>query len=543
MNNRGRREESLQDSLDSWTSRSRLGEPEAPPVESSVQTEDAKPKWSFWRKNTVEKPLVTSGGGILEAKSMSSPPIIQSEPRKSTSSAAKSSRPASPAPAAIPVITESPVVPPSTLSSDPAAPAQSAVTRFFGRLSRRQSSQPTSDEHDNGDFALSADDFSFLDQVPSIAPQAQNPNVGDLLAFEGGRTESMASLESMLNSKPTPLPAPLAPPPTWSRSSSSTGITHQKPTEMDFLEGLESDNSGGPSANLGQHRASNSQAISSATSSSNWDQLLAPSTQSSAPTSAAPMIPSAAPLRPFTPPITPSALSPTPTLQPFSVSTPPIAGPSYKPAAPQQSSSAGNADFDDFDDFAPAVISKMDDFDDFGDFSDFSTPPPATHAPQYPTPASGEPSLRPPPSTGHIKRASLDHSMTLNLMNSAVNGKRWPAPPSPLAPQLEPPPKAPSASFPFISPPPGGRSSSNTGFGDLLDDPSNTVNASDQPPLPNRAHSPAVASSSPIAPMRTSSPLARPPSSMGPVLDTGSRPPQPAQSGLSAQDLSFFDSL
>jgi hypothetical protein len=407
------------------------------------------------------------------------------------------------------------------------------VGRFFGRLSRRPTSQPTPYDDDK-DLALSADDFSFLDQVPSIT-QTQNQNVGDLLAFEGGRTESMASLESMLNSKATPLPAPLAPPPTWSRSSSSGGPSYQKPKEMDFLEGLDFDND---MSSTSLRPSQPTQPASSTTSASNWDQLLSSSANTAAPTSAIPMISSEVPYRTFTPPITPSALSPPPGVRIQPMTSSPAAGPSYR---------APSNDFDDFADFAPppAASTKTSDFDDFGDFGDFSTPPPAVaQSNTYSTPIHAASTLKAPPSTGHVKRASLDHTLTLNLMNdaSAVRGKRWPAPPSPLAPQLDPPPKASntSSAFPFISPPPGGRP--NSAFGDLLDDGAKASNTQQSSP-PSRALSPPIALSTAMALTRTASPLTRPPATAVPSKPAITKPAQPPQSGLSAQDLSFFDSL
>ena len=548
---RARQNDNLQDGLDSWSSRSRLGEPEALPVQTTSQGEDEKPKWSFWRKNTAEKPLVTSGGGILEAKSMSSSPApIPMEPRPSSvgpspaPAPAKSSRPASPAPVTIPAV-DIPPNQPAVTSAEPAVPAQSAVGRFFGRLSRRPTSQLTADDDDK-DFALSADDFSFLDQVPSITQsQGQDRNVGDLLAFEGGRTESMASLESMLNSKAIPLPAPLAPPPLWSRSSSSAGPSYQKPKEMDFLEGLDFDNDMG-SSSLRPSQAA--QPASSVTPASNWDQLLTSSAHTSVPTSAIPMIPSDVSYRSFTPPIMPSALSPAPGIRPQPATASPAAEPSYRPPVSEYTPApALSNDFDDFADFAPAPVAsiKTNDFDDFGDFGDFSTPPPAAaQSNTYSTPIHAASTLKAPPSTGHVKRSSLDHTPTLNLMNdaSAVKGKRWPAPPSPLAPQLDPPPTAnnTSSAFPFISPPPGGRP--NSAFGDLLDDGANT-SSTIQPSPPSRALSPPIALSTAMTPTRTASPLIQPPTNARPANASIPKPVQPGQSGLSAQDLSFFDSL
>jgi hypothetical protein len=551
---RSRRNDSMQDSLESWTSRSRLGEPEAQPIETTQQAEEAKPKWSFWRKNPAEKPLVTSGGGILEVKSLASPPIpAPLEPRPSggsviSASGSKGSRPASPAPLATPAL-DTPTDLPATVSSpDPVAPAQSAVTRFFGRLSRRPTAQQTS-EGEEKDMQLSADDFSFLDQVPVISSPANDGRVGDLLAFGGGRTEEISSLESMINSKSVPLPAPIAPPPTWSRSSSSAGPSAIQAKEVNLFDDLDFDTPQVPPHTASAMQPNLSQPGRTASSSSDWDDFLAPSQPSTVPSSAVPMMSVASPHRSHTPTITPNSSSPfTVPQQSTRDLASPIAGPSKMTPAHMNQQSADN-EFDDFADFAPAPASKAHDFDDFGDFGDFSTPPPLPSQPnQFSTPVTSATSqLQAPPSTGHVKRASLDHSLTLNLMKdaSAVKGQRWPAPPSPLAPQLEPPPKAPTAgaSFPFLSPPPGsGRPSA--GLGDLLDGGATGGMSSSASTPPRVAQQVPFTTSSPLIPGRTASPLSRPISAASNNASAPKlQPSQPAQSGLSAQDLSFFDSL
>jgi hypothetical protein len=555
---RSRRDVGVQDSLESWTSRSRLGEPEALPLEATPQAEETKPKWSFWRKNTAEKPLVTSGGGILKVKSLASPPIpAPSEPRPSigsavSGSASKGSRPVSPAPVVAPAIDSPSIIPATATSPEPVAPAQSAVTRFFGRLSRKPSSQQAADGEEK-DMQLSADDFSFLDQVPSIAGPASEGQVGDLLAFGGGRTEEMASLESMISSKSVPLPAPLAPPPTWSRSSSSVGPSVNQAKEVNIFDDLDFSSPSNDSYGAAM-QPDLSTRTDTATSNSEWDDFLAPSLPS-IPSSAVPMMPSASVQRSHSPSIPPSSASPfAMPLQSLHNLASPIAGPSrIQPTrTPVAAQNSIDNDFDDFADFAPASTSRLGDFDDFGDFSDFSTPPPITSQPrQTATPYTGETTqLHPPSSTGHIKRASLDHTMTLNLVKdaSATKGKRWPAPPSPLAPQLEPPPKAPgnATNFPFLSPLPGtGRPI--TGFGDLLSGNVNesiTSNSGTVPTPPRMAQQVPFSASDPLMPARTASPLSRPMSAASNTATVGqTKPGQSGQSGLSAQDLSFFDSL
>lgn len=575
LGRRSRRNENPLDNLDNWTSRSRLGEPEAPQPESSQQAEEAKPKWSFWRKAAPEKPLVTSGGGILEVKPSSPAPssAVPIEPRPSTSSAtsnsapaiaAKISRPASPAVSTLPSAVD--VLDPVSASagSPVPAPAPSAVSRFFGRLSRRQASQPSGT--DQGNMEFSADDFSFLDQVESMTTPDKEKAIGDLLAMEGGRTEEIASLESMLRSKPTQLPAPLAPPPGPSRSGPSARIAHAAPKDMDLLSGLDFD--GDSSYMAGPSRPSaGSTDRSTVKGTTDWDDfdfLAGPSTQAVSPVNKAP---SAPPQIKSPPPLLPSQ----PTTKTL---TPPFSSPSQPNMASGISNATPQQDFDDFADFAPQnTQSQSTDFDDFGDFGDFSTPPPPAPAPA-PSRTFGSPTTTsqlqaPPPSfsQGHTKRASLDHTLTLNLVNdaSASKGKRWPAPPSPLAPSLDPPPKAPSAggAFPFISPPPGGAnrpSGALRGLGDLMGDTQQSttpiMTSSQSSPVPHlRIQSPPIAPSAPMQPSRSASPLmpdinaplSRPSSTAPmhkPIPQQGqSQTQSQSQSGLSAQDLSFFDNL
>ena len=223
-----------------WLSRSRLGEPDVAqpePTAPSMSPEDPKAKWSFWGRKATPKPLVTSGGSILEVKTpppeavraSGSGEMARSSSRApSISISSKSSRPASPA---IPSMTSppqpslQPTMPNSVSMESVGHPASSgtlatqtpqgpsAVSRFFGRLSRKHSSQPSA-EFDGTDLQLSTDDFNFLQEVPGLADSSSmGHDTGDLLSLEPGRSEQIAGLESMLASKPMAVAPPFAPPP------------------------------------------------------------------------------------------------------------------------------------------------------------------------------------------------------------------------------------------------------------------------------------------------------------------------------------------
>ncbi|WWC91588.1 uncharacterized protein L201_006534 [Kwoniella dendrophila CBS 6074] len=630
----------------SWTSRSMLGEPDAPLQEgaSQVLEEQNRSRWSFWGRRPVpERQLTTSGGGVLERKSFSTSSPDPNNERNSTDAKSSpkpssrtpsisigNSRPSSPAP---PAITESTHPTPANSTSQPSTqpqpPAQaqpvqaapSAVSRFFGRLSRNKSSTSTlsqeADDENGKDLELSADDFSFLSEVPSMSQQAPENGVGDLLALEPGRNEQIASLESLLNSKAAPLPKPLAPPPKSSsipsgsqnRSSSGRFVARMKsppPTDMDLLGDLNFDGSAhnqNPSSTV----QSPVQTISSPTNA--WDDFLSlesgPSKtiRSSVPTgtkaSSTPMIaPPLVPSRSSTPTV---SLSPPPPASQNGI--PPISmiAPKATPATPANKVTSSD-DFGDFDDFGTPQHASTSTFDDFGDFSAFDSTFPAA-VPETISTSNNKPlpiafgisipghtqtpgksvapttiftpnhqpknSLSTP--INQVKPGSLDHTPTINLLSgaSASKGKRWPAPPSPVAPVLPPPPKSNTINssgngnnggggFPFLSPPPPGRPNSRSS--NLLDE-SNTENNMETLSSPLQTKSAAVSVGMGIAglgnnqssgsifggslqPSRSSTPIQT--ISQKPTTHISS-PQQTNQiqgkGGLSASDLSFFDSL
>ncbi|WVF73195.1 hypothetical protein IAT40_008014 [Kwoniella sp. CBS 6097] len=636
----------------SWTSRSMLGEPDAPlqPADNIAhQQEDVeKSRWSFWGRRPVpERQLTTSGGGILEVKAMSPTPSMDrqsSDIRASSSSRPASrapsitthpSRPTSPAPSFSPSIpneqhTTMQSAPSSTLpQAPPIQPAPSAVSRFFGRLSRKQSSPtPVPDVDGKEDLELSADDFSYLSEVPSMSQPPPERGVGDLLALEPGRTEQIASLESLLNSKAALLPKPLAPPPkgpagvplSSARSSSGRFVARMKPpapTDMDLLGGL--DMSGPSSASTISAQSPVQQQLSSpsiASPSSAWDDFLSLDRSATPPARSTPPIPQHVPVTPISAaPLVPSrsgtpavSLSPPP---PSASATIPMSSVLPVPATPVNKNKApASGDFGDFDDFGTPQHASTSAFDDFGDFSAFESsssqlPIPTSAAAPRPNeqsfsfdsfsspsnnsnvqtpskpPAVPTPSSKPTLSTpaNHARPGSLDHTPTINLLTgaSASKGKRWPAPASPVAPVLAPPPKGgsgavpSSAGFPFLSPPPPVRPVSRGGTSLLDDAESESTPASSAPmsrPASNTPSTgvgigmgisnfnPSVIQSPPMFGAAFGATSPPPPRSMSstPVLSppqaSNNKPVAPAQSvsgagkgGLSAQDLSFFDSL
>ncbi|KAK8853113.1 hypothetical protein IAR55_003814 [Kwoniella newhampshirensis] len=628
-NRRSRRADALalassSSSEPSWTTRSRLGEPDAPNQEASApMDEGGKSRWSFWGKRPQpERQLTTSGGGILEVRSATSLPALERTssdvkvptlpPSRAPSVANLSPKPPSPSPSFLSppmshdaaghsapsgsLTQASPAQPP--LASAP-APAPSAVSRFFGRLSRKPSGSPShhQDADDAKDLELSADDFSFLSEVPSMTQPPPEKGVGDLLALEPGRTEQIASLESLLSAKPAPSPQPLAPPPrgyasAGSRTSSGKFVARMKapaPTDIDLLGDL---NFAGPSSAGTQSPAQQDIAspVSEISSSSAWDGFLslapsAPATKvRSTPSVRAPSTPTPVVATPLVPSRsgTPSVLlSPPPPVPPATLSTP--LSFSSRPSKVVPTTPKSN-DFSDFDDFGTPQQSTATTFDDFGDFSAFESntnrtvptvQPNVSNAPVQ-TPARPTPGFQHhlnnsladfSTPTNHARPGSLDHTPTINLLSgaSASKGRRWPAPPSPVAPILEPPPKVgvmstASAGFPFLSPPPPSRPSSSA-KNDLLNDgyATNLTGLTATPEM-TIAVTPGATTSSPsmfgnaLAPIsaprtNTSTPmtpipmLASPPSVPAKINGASSIGAVGGKGGLSAQDLSFFDGL
>lgn len=522
----------------------------------------------------MERQLTTSGGGILEVKSPTAPAFTRTSsdikpPSKPASIIGNPSRPASPAPPA----TLSPALSmddfghaapsghidsTSVLASQAPVPAPSAVSRFFGRLGRSKTPVVTPGvDTDNKDLELSADDFHFLSEVPSLSDR-NDTDVGDLLSLEPGRTEQIAGLQSVLASRPTPLPAPLAPPPRGSAAvravSSSSGkfvakMKQQAPTDMDLLGGLSFDDSS-PSSPPPRPISKSPQPqpmAENSSSASMWDDFLAPSQAPSQPSKPPPSYVTQSSISSNTAFTSSPSSSPAVSnyhSSPFSAPLPPVPTPAQPPATTTTNlANPSDDDFGDFD-FGTPQKASVAQFDDF-DLSSFDAPM-TQRAPAY----SG--TTPPPPKQTPLQ--SLVHDA------SATKGRRWPAPASPIAPILEPPPRATpgGGAFPFLSPPPPSSKPSRqgtpvSGVMNLLGE-SNTAEIG-TPTTVAPVPPPASALMSPSTPRglgdlanmvgvistqpKTGSPLV--PASMG--QNTGPTVTGASQGGLSASDLSFFDSL
>ncbi|KAJ9108944.1 hypothetical protein QFC21_000266 [Naganishia friedmannii] len=519
-----------QEHHDAWQSRSRLGESRE--VDQFVQQQQStlspdldtsRSRWSFWGRKTSTPtiPLTTSGGGMLEIKNLDLIPAANTAFDKPGIHIGNQRTP-SPSTAQL--------TPPLSSRTNPANPnpspqpdatvpdAQpSAVGRFLGKL-RRTRPQSSSVDVDNKDMQLTQDDFSFLTEVPSLAPRP-DPAFEDLLSLNGdGRpSETISSLEAMLNSKPMPLPSKLAltPRPSVPRGSSS------------------------PSANVAVPPLSKSSSMmnlfgdldlnaTSASSSKPWPSTGVSSFEAPSPTNQ-PI--NATTHRSFlSPPIPP----PLPQAGPVGHST------TFDPVSLTK---ALTIEDDGFGDFAatslgatPNATSAAPAFDDFGDFEQFDTVPVRPNSQTFPVQSSlstwnpqGSMAEYNPYSSSRVLAKSgrpsssrLDHTSTAQLVSEAArNTRQWPAPPSPSVPALPPP-----------------TSSRNT-----------TI-------FPNAIlAAPASASSS-----RASTPLNFDFLTSDPPVSSSARVEQPSTSpaiintiqpsfqmskgqGLTASDLSFFDSL
>lgn len=570
----------------SWTSRSRLGEPDAPlglePAPVGAVDETQRGKWSFWGRKGAQEPkqLVTSGGGLLEVKPIvpvsatASPAPSQARPSMSSRSvsiaSAQPSRPASPA---ITVGSGTGAIPPpedllSAPAPGPSAPAAAAqpvagpsrMSRFFGRF-RKGDADANETALDAKDLELNDDDFGYLGEVPSLPGQArQTPDVGDLLSIPGQAPPPAAQgLQEMLGNGRPPAtealqPAPRAASgPAWSKygaqaQPSGRFVAKMKsgPPEMDLLGGMDSEEPSGSRAPAGGGGL--------------WDAFMDEPSTSSTTAQAKQQQPSASSIDDFA------------DFDDFAAPPPPAAAPAKHAPAPSAS------------------------FDDFGDFDSFASAP-AAPAPRKARQVESTlvqeripfgqsfASPTPPPKINHAKKPSLDHDHTRTLLNDAeaVKGKRWPAPPSPGVPALEPPPKAPASSgFPFLVPPPPaptsrpgstlGRKADFFGSDDMdgLVSPPQASNAAVSaaplsytsgvgalaPPMSLSGSQSSLGSagvsrvtSPPLPLVPPSGSTLQPARMASPLSAAQGKPAAPSAAstggnkGLSAQDLSFFDSL
>lgn len=517
-----------QEQHDAWQSRSHLGESRELDQYAQQQQSALSPdldtgrsRWSFWgrKASTPTVPLMTSGGGMLEIKNLdlipaantafdASGPYHVGNQRTPSPSTAQSTSPA--LSGAYPAKMQP--FPQADVTNSEAQP--SAVGRFLGKLRRTRPQSPSVDIN-NKDMDLTPDDFSFLAEVPSLAPKP-DPAFGDLLSMNGdGRpSEQLSSLEAMLNhSNPMPLPSKLAPPPRLSvsrgnSSQSSTGAVFpisKSSSMLDLFGDLD----------LHTTAASSSQPLHSTGMSS----YRSPSTTNQ-PANVA--IHRKSQFRPIPPPLPPA--------QPADHS------PLFHPVPLVKATSFEEDGFGDFAASSYAAPSNAAAgalaFDEFGDFENFNTVPAKPNSQRFPPqPSSSNRSVQDLYSSssnkvstwpGQSTPSRLDHTPAAQLVSEAARSTRpWPAPPSPSVPALPPPiPSRNMTTFPNISlAPPRSASSSRASTPLNFDFLGGDTSALPPGRLDPSLMSPATNNTIPTATQ----------------LSKGQ--------GLTASDISFFDSL
>lgn len=504
-----------QEDHDAWQARSRLGESGG--LDPSLQTASAlgleaeglRPKWSLWgrKASTPIVPLTTSGGGLLEVKGLSPNPTGTASDSQSRMGMQLASIPTSSRSTPPPIhAAESQM--PSEHDLGAVDPAPSAVGRFLGRF-RRPKTVTASVDVSNKDLELSQDDFSFLADVPAL-PTKANAGTVDLLSLDDTRpAEQMTSLEAMLNSTPLPLPPQLNPPPRPVASRGNSTV----PQRLSVA------------SNVPLQSASKSTSMADLFGDLDLGSAMAPNPSPSAP-------------RGFGYDAFMHASNPPAAQQ----NQPAQATMLPKPLnARIESAHTGfdmMASFEDnvFGDFTTQSRTKTSStFDDFGDFEEFPTNSKAKHENEFarhtssPSIFHGAKATAPASRVGQsmtggvqASPSKLDHSSAAKLVQTAaLNPNKWPASRSPSIPALPPPTSAnirSPASVPAA--PSGSRTGTPLNFDFLAAGPAMVA-----PPRSNNA-SPAI--------------------SLLATSDTGSRSHTPHLSkgqGLSASDLSFFDSL
>jgi hypothetical protein len=361
----------------------------------------------------------------------------------------------------------------------------------------------------NKDLELSQDDFSFLADVPAL-PTKANAGTVDLLSLDDARpAEQMASLEAMLNSTPLPLPPQLNPPPRPVASRGNSTV----PQRLSVA------------SNAPLQSASKSTSMADLFGDLDLGSAMAPKPS--------PSSPSGFGFDAFTNASNPPAAQQNQPAQATMLPNPLSARiESVHTGFDMMALSRDNV-FGDFN--AQSQTKTSSTFDDFGDFEEFpanfnakqenvfarhTASPSISHGAK----ATFPPQRGVPLMTDRMQASPsrLDHSSAAKLVQTAAqNPNKWPASISPSIPALPPPTAAnirKPASVP--APPLGSRTGTPLNFDFLAAGPVMVA-----PPRSNNA-SPAI--------------------SLLATSDTGSRSHTPHLSkgqGLSASDLSFFDSL
>lgn len=503
-----------QEEHDAWQARSRLGEAAGHDLSahsSSTMNQDAegsRSKWSLWgrKASTPTIPLTTSGGGILEVKGLSPNPTGTQADGKIGMTGALTSIPASSRSTTPPIrSTDSPRLSEHDFGS--VDPAPSAVGRFLGRF-RRSKSGIAPVDISNKDLELSQDDFSFLADVPAL-PAKANAGVANLVSLDDTKpSEQMASLEAMLNSAPLPMAPHLNPPPrpSVSRGNSTAPMPSHSASKSNSMIDL--------FGNLDLSSTTAPKASTPATSGFQFDALM---------TAASP------PVAQRNQPVQPPAPM---------IPKPHNARSDSKRSNLNIAASLEDDGFGDFKAQSQGLTNNSFDIDDFGDFEQFQnnstskTDNKSTLLSASPSKSQRERVVFPSqigntPRNYHVQPSPsrLDHSSTAKLVQTAArNSSQWPASPSPSIPALPPPTSInplKSATVTTSASATGSRAGTPLNFDFLVAGPAMVA-----PPRANSA--------SPAMSFRSASN----------AVNRSQTPPQLSKGqGLSASDLSFFDSL
>lgn len=407
-----------------WERRTKQGEADERASSGSAPSVAARPGWGFWRRQpsqTCVVPLTSSSGGMLEVKK------VEQTTQSGRSSPAPG--PSNMSPLAAASTSSLPLEPTTSASSsrshehegasadvnDPAAAAAAASARgFFGRFRRGRAASPAVEVNVDKEVELSANDLSYLAEVPSIQarPTAPNRGIDDLLSLDdvpAPRASKPATLEQVLSStsqsgslgrmpRTTSMPraSPAAAPPT-KKASPFDGLM-----DLDFSPSASPTPTPAPAA-----AASSSSKASDAFGDSFWN--------------ASPLPPSKA-------------------------ATTFASGPSRPP--PPQANTASLFDDDDDDGFgdfatsqsAPQTSAKQS--SSAFDFSAFESAAPVIYA--QPSPQASDPfgdfsafeSAAPTLASNHTQGPASQL-----VIDAAAKSGRWPSPHSPIPELLPPPPR------------------------------------------------------------------------------------------------------
>ncbi|KAK0488923.1 hypothetical protein IW261DRAFT_1442297 [Armillaria novae-zelandiae] len=458
---------------------------------------------------------------------------------------------------------------------EPTPPPPSAVSRFLTRFSR---TKPSTTSPRNS-IALSSNDLEFLSEiVPSASNDADSSSISDMVESPPlpeklppplappPKNHGVPKPSIILQDKPSPLLdisslSPSQPLPAPLQTSSLMDTTMFVPSVPEPVKSSQS----ASSRNITPvSKPMPSPILRSTPGPFQPSKRIPTAIMSFSPTTHSAVSPSS-----FTIPPPPTSRQQTPVPSPPpATSTVPIHNPVPRNATAQlsllddeefsdfhtsngaASSSYADASFSSFSSeqslFSSTNSNGPHNADGFDEFDDFVQPtlrtpsPPAVPAKASACPPKiilasnlpvGSPprlsAQLPPPQKRKVNRS--EHQRTLSLMESAAAHGKWPSPPSPLPPPLEPPPSGVKKSVQLDI----------FGGDEVMSSPMQQAQMNAMSALTVSQSSPAI-----LAPMAASAPLLRPPQNHARIpFQTSNKAVSTKTGGLSAQDLSFFEGL